>query len=438
LLVTLFPPLGKDEIDCVVERVKMYGQREPIEVFGSTIVAGWQEYLACIEAGVVPNYSTVDEPQDLIEYLVRRNVPRSLSYLDRAVIAVLAQVEWKRGAHARKREGGRIGGLRKVGKLRADSARTFEGERWYQTAARVVGTKPNLVRALAQIHRNHPDVFTAVRERRIKIIRVAMELPARLPDPKDRRAVLEQYEADKSVPFINVVHNYVRQKRVADVQAGLPKGRRYVLHAGPMAERSKRIRDDSVHLVHVDVEYSNVAMAEETARIAARILVPGGVYAIIAGNEDAPAIIEVLGKHLDYVTIGSLTLVGSNGCGGVRAGGYSRGRRGPWVDQIDSVPVYFFSKGPLTRAIKHISFAAATLEKMWHRWQKPLPPTLDLVTSCVDEGSLVVDLCCGSATTGEAALRHRCSFVGIDVDPEAVKVAATRLAQVERELARVH
>jgi DNA modification methylase len=46
-----------------------------------------------------------------------------------------------------------------------------------------------------------------------------------------------------------------------------------------------------------------------------------------------------------------------------------------------------------------------------------------------------MDPCCGSGTTGEAALRHGCAFVGIDVDPEAIRAASARLVQVEHELA---
>jgi hypothetical protein len=436
LVASLFPPLSKEEIEVAAERVRLYGQTEPIETLHGAVVSGWQEYRACVEAGVVPSYTTIDEPDDIVEYVVRRNIPRSLSYLDRAVIAVLAQVEWKKLAHERKREGGRVGGLRRVGKLRADSTRSFDGERWHQTAARTLGTKPNLVRQLAQLYRNHPDVFTAVRERRIKIIRVAQELPVRLPDASDRQAILARYEADKSIPFVNLIHDFVREKRVAEVPAGLPRGERYALHAGPMGKTARAILDSSVHLVHVDIAYGDVAMAEETAKIAARILVNGGVYALLAGNDEGPAIMAAVTRHLDYVTIGSLVLVGSSG--GPLRRAYSRARRGAWVDRIDSVPVFFFSKGPLTRAISHIAFNGGLLEKKWHRWQKPLPPTLDLVASCVDAGSVVVDLCCGSGTTGEAALKHGCSFVGIDIDAEAIKVASARLAQVERELGKAH
>ena len=51
-------------------------------------------------------------------------------------------------------------------------------------------------------------------------------------------------------------------------------------------------------------------------------------------------------------------------------------------------------------------------------------------------GSRVLDPCCGGGTTGEAALRAGCEFIGIDIDPNAVASTRARLAQAERELGR--
>ena len=156
LVTSLFPALTREELEVATERVKAYGQREPIEILDGTIIAGFVEYRACVAAGIRPELTTIDAPDDLVEYVVRRNVPRHLSKLDRACVAVLAQREYKAITHERKREGGRAGGLR-AGRLRAADARScFEGERWTHAAARVVGTTEGAVRRLAHIHKIAP------------------------------------------------------------------------------------------------------------------------------------------------------------------------------------------------------------------------------------------------------------------------------------------
>jgi site-specific DNA-methyltransferase (adenine-specific) len=54
------------------------------------------------------------------------------------------------------------------------------------------------------------------------------------------------------------------------------------------------------------------------------------------------------------------------------------------------------------------------------------------VHSCPND--VVLDFFAGSGTTGEAAARHGRGFVLIDNNPEAVQVAAERLAEFRPEL----
>ena len=123
LLGSLFPGLKKEEVELAAERIKLYGQREVIEILDGEVIAGWLEYLACVEAKVLPSYTRIDEePDDLLEYVVRRNVPRHLSKLDRACVAVLAQAEFRKLAHERKRWG-------KGGLLRDRASRSSFGDR---------------------------------------------------------------------------------------------------------------------------------------------------------------------------------------------------------------------------------------------------------------------------------------------------------------------
>ncbi len=67
-------------------------------------------------------------------------------------------------------------------------------------------------------------------------------------------------------------------------------------------------------------------------------------------------------------------------------------------------------------------------EKTGYPTQKPLGVVNRIVKVHSAPGDVVLDFFCGSGTTGEAAARHGRGFVLIDDNPEAVRVAAARLA----------
>jgi|GEM_PF-359835 len=174
LLVDLFPPLSPTELEEATERVRRYGQRDVIEVLpGERIISGLHEHEACLRAGVVPILTRISEPADLIEFVVRRNVPRHRSRLQRAAIAVVAESAHKALARDRMRAAGRLGGKSKG---RGISPRPFEGERWFESAAKMVGAAPEAVRRLARIRRVAPDVFERVRTGEVKKLREARAL----------------------------------------------------------------------------------------------------------------------------------------------------------------------------------------------------------------------------------------------------------------------
>lgn len=67
-------------------------------------------------------------------------------------------------------------------------------------------------------------------------------------------------------------------------------------------------------------------------------------------------------------------------------------------------------------------------EKTGHLTQKPVDLMAWLIRLVVAPGGLVLDPFMGSGTTGVAALREGCSFVGMEMDPHFVEVARGRMA----------
>ena len=66
-------------------------------------------------------------------------------------------------------------------------------------------------------------------------------------------------------------------------------------------------------------------------------------------------------------------------------------------------------------------------ERTGYATQKPLKLLERLLLPVTNPGDLVVDLCCGSGTALEAAQQLDCRFAGLDINPEAVAMALSRL-----------
>ena len=89
----------------------------------------------------------------------------------------------------------------------------------------------------------------------------------------------------------------------------------------------------------------------------------------------------------------------------------------------DDTPVY---PGDVWTDISHLQ--QRDPERTGYATQKPLKLLDRMLRPVTEPGDWVVDLCCGSGTTLEAAQKLGCRFAGMDVNPEAVAVALARLA----------
>jgi site-specific DNA-methyltransferase (adenine-specific) len=73
-------------------------------------------------------------------------------------------------------------------------------------------------------------------------------------------------------------------------------------------------------------------------------------------------------------------------------------------------------------------------EKTGYPTQKPLGVLSRIVRVHSRPGDVILDFFAGSGTTGEAAARHGRGFVLVDNNPEAVQIAAARLARYSPQL----
>ena len=139
-----------------------------------------------------------------------------------------------------------------------------------------------------------------------------------------------------------------------------------------MEVEARNVPSSSIDLVHADVEYGDVSMVSEVARIAARVLVPGGVLAILAGAYEPLAILNsAADEGLTPLAIGSLVLQGVN---------FARPGRTDRVERVDALPVYLFTHGKrLAQTISHLAFVSERKERFITGGRRTWPPRS---TSC--------------------------------------------------------
>ena len=98
--------------------------------------------------------------------------------------------------------------------------------------------------------------------------------------------------------------------------------------------------------------------------------------------------------------------------------------RGKEYRYYDDEPVY---PGDVWTDISHLQ--QRDPERTGYATQKPMKLLERLLLPVTQPGDLVVDLCCGSGTTLEAAQQLGRRFAGLDLNPEAIAISLSRLKQ---------
>ncbi|MGL4576136.1 MAG: DNA-methyltransferase [Burkholderiaceae bacterium] len=91
--------------------------------------------------------------------------------------------------------------------------------------------------------------------------------------------------------------------------------------------------------------------------------------------------------------------------------------------------IAFASKGSLKTSVCLPGVVQARSKHEFHQTQKP-DAVMDHLLQAIEPGALVIDPFCGSGSTGVAALKRGCQFIGIELVPEIAEIARTRLEQV--------
>jgi site-specific DNA-methyltransferase (adenine-specific) len=200
---------------------------------------------------------------------------------------------------------------------------------------------------------------------------------------------------------------------------GAPLPRRVKLYNCDFRQAGKRIKDSSADLIYTDPPFGVqfLALWNDIGMFAARVLKPGSLLVAYSGQAHLDRVIASLSRHLDYVWC--LAIVHSHRQSRV----HSRRVVNAWK------PLVVFGKGTsrFTGTVRDV-FQGNGVDKQHHDWEQGVDEAVHYLQALVPKGSLIVDPCAGSGTTGVAALQCGMRFVGCEIDPVAFRQARARLA----------
>lgn len=192
---------------------------------------------------------------------------------------------------------------------------------------------------------------------------------------------------------------------------------------GDFRIKSKTIPDESVSLVFVDPLYDkqSISLYGDIARVAGRVLKAGGSCVMYCSNYFLPSVIESLSsvKNLKYwwmfCEYPYRNLVH-------RRQVYNYFRILLWYVKGSNKPRYASDKLADFIEVKSPS-------NKIYRYQQSVETASYIIKNLSVEGDLILDMCCGSASSGVAAAMNNRRYLGVDQNREVLELAKKRLAQ---------
>ena len=239
-------------------------------------------------------------------------------------------------------------------------------------------------------------------------------------------------EMDSGKP-VNKVHkkltNDIKREKlinsIPDIE--LPKNCDLIL--GDLQESSKHISDNSIDLIFTDPPYGNgsIPLYEKLAKVASRVLKPGGSLVTYVGQYTIPEILNIIiSNNLKY----RWPII-------VEHTGHSTAYHGNKIF-VRCKPLFWFTKGD--RISEHApccSYVGNYLydlikstppDKILHEWQQSNVEAEYISSKLAPEKiGVVLDPFMGSGTTGIASKKLDRSFIGIEIDKGRFEIARANI-----------
>lgn len=98
-----------------------------------------------------------------------------------------------------------------------------------------------------------------------------------------------------------------------------------------------------------------------------------------------------------------------------------------WLSGIECCVFGRKANATFNRHCKNTVFRFPSGQSKRHPTEKPVPLLEELITASTNEGDTVLDFTMGSGSTGEACLKHKRKFIGVELDETYFVLARNRL-----------
>jgi len=210
-----------------------------------------------------------------------------------------------------------------------------------------------------------------------------------------------------------------KQAKEAQEEPDIPDGENWQMILGDM--RQTKLSSDSIDAIVTDPPYPRefLPLYADLAKMAAEVLRPGGVLAVMVGQSHLPDVfrlIDGLDYHwtMAYLTPGTETRI------------WGRSMYTHWK------PILLYSKGKATLDWAMDLVVSPAADKAFHDWGQSVKGMTGLIDALTDAGDIVLDPFAGPASTGLACLSTGRKFIGIEIDEGHYRTARKRLREAER------
>ena len=400
---SLVPPLDNQTYDSLVESIRINGQRDDIAINGKgEVLDGHHRFRACREIRIEPKYYIKNFDDILQEklYVIDTNLQRRQLTVAQRVQLVL-----------RKKP------------ILQELARKHMSE---------AGKGIQICTPLGRVNNSLAKEASTSASNFYKIETIL----EKAPEDVKSRVLLGKTRVDKAYRKMQLEE--ARQEAFAEaalLEANLAmskdKNKPYQLIEGDFREEGKGIESNSIPLLLVDSMYyeDSLNLHKDLSRLADRVLRPGGCYAVyLVPQWRESTIRDYITKNSNLKECGSWTVE--------MQGQYGSDHNMHMFYQSKEIGWYCKGDKPINPLFKEGRkmfnvIRSRTPDKRRSKYtQSPIEAEY-IIRNLTAPNDLVLDPMMGEGTTGVAALKLKRRFIGIEINPETVKLAK---ANILREL----